>query len=192
MRDNFFLEKWYGFFINKQELFYNQLFNFMAYNQYLSIAAMVLLALVSLRFNGTLLQSRSNEIENKVYLTAFSLADDLIEEIKQKAFDEQTVEWRAIPADQLTPYNLFGQVDPGEFSVMDYDDIDDYNGYSKPVSLPHAENYTVSSTIQYVLESDQNSVSLSQTYFKRVTVNVTSPYLSHALNLQFVFTLHSK
>jgi len=164
----------------------------MGNNQYLSIGAIVLMALVSLRFNTTLLQNRTTEIENKVYLTAFSLADDLIEEIKQKAFDEETVEWRAITTNQLTPYNLFGPVDPGESSVYDFDDIDDYNGYSKAVSLPHAENYSVTSTVDYVTASNPDVTSLSQTFFKRVSVNVTSPYMSHAVKLSFVFTLHSK
>jgi hypothetical protein len=164
----------------------------MGNNQYLSIGAIVLMALVSLRFNTTLLQNRTTEIENKVYLTAFSLADDLIEEIKQKAFDEETVEWRAITTDQLTPYNLFGPVDPGESSVYNFDDIDDYNGYSKAVSLPHAENYSVTSTVDYVTASNPDVTSLSQTFFKRVSVNVTSPYMSHAVKLSFVFTLHSK
>jgi len=153
---------------------------------------MALLALISMRFNSTLLENRTTEIENKVYLTAFSLADDLIEEIKQKAFDEQTVEWRAIPVDQLTNIDAFGAVDPDESSVSDFDDIDDYHNYSRPISLPHVENYTVSSTVDYVSASDQDQVSNTQTYFKRVTVRVTSPYLSHPVRLAFVFTLHSK
>ena len=164
----------------------------MGNNQYLSIGAIVLLALVSLRFNTTLLQNRTTEIENKVYLTAFSLADDLIEEIKQKAFDEETVEWRAINTAQLTSYNSFGPVDLGESSVYDFDDIDDYHGYNKAVSLPHAENYSVTSTVEYVTASNPDVTSLSQTYFKRISVNVTSPYMSHAVKLSFVFTLHSK
>jgi len=164
----------------------------MGNNQYLSIGAIVLLALVSLRFNTTLLENRTTEIENKVYLTAFSLADDLIEEIKQKAFDEETVEWRAITTDQLTPYNAFGPVDAGESSVYNFDDIDDYHGYNKAVSLPHAENYSVTSTVEYVTASNPDVTSLSQTYFKRISVNVTSPYMSHAVKLSFVFTLHSK
>jgi len=164
----------------------------MGNNQYLSIGAIVLLALTSLRFNTTLLANRTTEIENKVYLTAFSLADDLIEEIKQKAFDEETVEWRAITTVQLTPYNEFGPVDPGESSVFDFDDIDDYNGYSKAVSLPHAENYSVISTVDYVTASNPDVISSSQTFFKRISVNVTSPYMSHSVKLSFVFTLHSK
>ncbi len=161
-------------------------------HSFLTIGAMALLALISMRFNATLLENRTTEIENKVYLTAFSLADDLIEEIKQKAFDEQTVEWKAIPVEQLTNIDAFGVDDPGEYSVSDFDDIDDYHNYSRPISLPHVEDYTVSSTIDYVSASDQDQVSNTQTYFKRVTVRVTSPYLSHPVRLAFVFTLHSK
>ena len=164
----------------------------MGNNQFLSIGAIALLALISLRFDTSVLETKQTEIENKVYLTAFSLADDLIEEIKQKAFDEQTVEWRAIETDELTPPNAFGPVDPGESSVNTFDDIDDYDGYQKVVSLPHVENYSVTSTIDYVSASDPDEASLVQTYFKRVTVRVTSPYLSHSVRLSFVFTLHSK
>ncbi|MDH3268830.1 MAG: hypothetical protein OEM46_08250 [Ignavibacteria bacterium] len=164
----------------------------MGNNQFLSIGAIALLALISLRFNTTLLENRTTEIENKVYLTAFSLADDLIEEIKQKAFDEETVEWKAIPADQLSPYSLFGPVDPGESNVNTFDDIDDYHGYQKAVSLPHVENYSVMSTVDYVSASDPDVTSSSQTYFKRISVKVTSPYISHPVRLSFIFTLHSK
>jgi len=164
----------------------------MGFNQFLSIGAMALLALVSLRFNSSVLETKTTEVENKVYLTAFSLADDLIEEIKQKAFDEQTVEWRAIPVEQLSPYSSFGPTDPGESSVDTFDDIDDYHGYQKAVSLPHVENYSVMSTVDYVSATDPDVTSSSQTYFKRITVRVNSPYLSHPVKLSFVFTLHSK
>jgi len=164
----------------------------MGFNQFLSIGAIALLALVSLRFNSTLLENRTTEVENKVYLTAFSLADDLIEEIKQKAFDEETVEWRAIPVEQLSPASSFGPVDPGESTVNTFDDIDDYHGYQKAVSLPHVENYSVMSTVDYVSATDPDVTSSSQSYFKRISVRVTSPYLSHPVKLSFVFTLHSK
>jgi hypothetical protein len=162
---------------------------------FLTIGAMALLALISLRFNATLLENRTTEIENKVYLTAFSLADDLIEEIKQKAFDEQTVEWRAIPEDELTPIANFAPEvrDAGETeNPSTWDDIDDYNGYVKQISTPHVENYSLMSSVDYVSATDQDEVSNVQTYFKRVTVRVGSPYLSHPVRLSFVFTLHSK
>lgn len=159
---------------------------------FLTIGSMALLALMSLRFNTTLLESRTLEVENKVYLTAFSLADDLIEEIKQKAFDEQTVDWRSINPEELSDADTFGPYDPGEYSVLDFDDIDDYHGYEKEVSAPHAENYIVTSTVHYVTAENQDVISSTQTFFKRVTVQVTSPYMSHPVYLSFVFTLHSK
>ena len=164
-------------------------------NSFLTIGAMALLALISLRFNTTVLQNRITEVENKVYLTAFSLADDLIEEIKQKAFDEQTIVFRSINPEELTLANNFAPEvrDAGENGFPStWDDIDDYNGYSKLISTPHVENYTVSSTVEYVSASNQDQVSTTQTFFKRITVRVTSPYLSHPVRLSFIFTLHSK
>ena len=157
---------------------------------FLSLGALMIFSLISLRFDSAVLQNTELEVENKVYLTAFSLADDLLEEIKQRAFDEQTVDFKAITTSALTAPQSLGK-ESGE-AWPNFDDIDDYNNYTKPVSLPHAENYTVISKIAYVLESDQNQTSTSQTYFKRVEIFVDSPYLRHQLKLQYVFTLHSK
>ena len=157
---------------------------------FLSLGALMIFSLISLRFDSAVLQNTEVEVENKVYLTAFSLADDLLEEIKQRAFDEQTVDFKAITTSALTPSTSLGK-ESGE-AWPNFNDIDDYNNYTKPVSLPHAENYTVTSKIDYVLESDQDQTSTSQTYFKRVEIFVDSPYLRHQLKLQYVFTLHSK
>jgi hypothetical protein len=135
------------------------------------------------------------EVENKVYLTAFSLADDVLEEIKQKAFDEQTVVFRSINPEELTSSNNFAPevLDAGETSdPITWDDIDDYNGYQKPVSLPHAEGFLVSCSVNYVQEDNFDQVSSTQTFFKRVNVSVSSDYLRAPLTLSFIFTLHSK
>ena len=72
------------------------------FQSYLAIGAMTILALLSLRFNTNVLQNHTTEIEDKVYLTAFSLADDLIEEIKEKAFDQKTIDFQAIALNQLS------------------------------------------------------------------------------------------
>lgn len=157
----------------------------------LAIGSIVLFSFVSYNFNSSVLQNLALEVENKVYLTAFSLADDMIEEIKQKAFDEETIVFRSINPDELTesPY-LRAETDETDVSM--YDDIDDYNGYQRPISLPHAENYTVKCKIDYVSASNPQQISLAQTFFKRVEVTVTSPYMRNAVKLSYVFTLHSK
>jgi hypothetical protein len=160
----------------------------------ITIGAIAIFSLISIRFNATVLENINVEVENKIYLTAFSLADDMIEEIKQKAFDEETVVFRSINTEELTPVNEFGAAqDPGETSdPLTFDDIDDYNGYSKNVSLPHAEGFTVTSQVEYVQSTNFQMTSLAQTFFKRVTVWVSSDYLSHPVKLSFIFTLHSK
>lgn len=162
-----------------------------SFQSMLAVGALAIFSLVSLRFNTSVLENMNVEVENKVYLTAFSLADDMIEEIKQKAFDEKTVDWKAISTSNLTPWGNFGP-DSGEVSSVLYDDIDDYDGYERPVSLPHAEGYVVKCGVSYVIESDPNSLSNFQTYYKKVDVTVTSKYLIHPVKLSFVFTLHSK
>jgi hypothetical protein len=157
----------------------------------LTIGAIALFSLISIRFNSSVLENMTVEVENKVYLTAFSLADDLIEEIKQKAFDDQTVIFRSINPEELTSPNGLGP-ESGENNVADYDDIDDYNGYEKEVSLPHAEGFNVNSQVYYVTENNFNQPSTVQTFFKRVDVSVSSDYLRAPITISFIFTLHSK
>jgi hypothetical protein len=155
---------------------------------FLAIGAMAILALVSLRFNTNVLENSTVEIENKVYLTAFSLADDLIEEIKQKAFDERTIDFQAINVTQLTPAGSLDK-ESGE-AWPNFDDVDDYKGYTKAVSLPHAEGYTVACDVKYV-DSNGNNLT-TQEFFKKVTVTVTSKYLKYPMFVSFIFSLHSK
>jgi len=154
----------------------------------LSIAAMLLLAFTSFNFNASVLETASFEIENKVALTAFSLADDLIEEIKQKAFDEKTIDFQAIAVNQLTAAELIGE-ESGEVWPI-FNDIDDYHNYSKPVSLPHAEGYLVTSKVNYV--NLEGSDLTTQSFFKKVTVTVSSEYLKRPIVISFIFSLHSK
>jgi len=161
----------------------------------LAIGAIAIFALVSVRFNSSVLQNLSVEVENKVYLTAFSLADDLIEEIKQKAFDQETVVFRSINPEELTkPGNFGGGKDPGEVAddPSTWNDIDDYHGFSKEIALPHAEGYEVTASITYVMEDDQNTVSNDPTFYKKIEVTVDSKYLSNPVKLSFIYTLHSK
>jgi len=156
-------------------------------NSFLSIGALILLALVNLQFNSSLLENQTIETENKIYLTAFSLADDLIEEIKQKAFDAATVDFPTNDRSDLTPYQNFGSANSETYP--NYNDIDDYQGFRRTVSLPHAENYVVSCEVWYVDESNPDQISSTQTFYKKVKVTVTSPYLKRPVSLSFIFTL---
>ena len=152
----------------------------------LSVGALLVFSLVSLNFNSNVLQNTTVEVENKVYLTAFSLADDLIEEVKQKAFDAATIDFPTTNPESLTPSDNLG---PGNFEdYPNFNDIDDFNGFSRGVSAPHAENYVVSCLVQYVDADNPDNVVSTQTFYKKVTVIVTSPYLRNSIKLSQIFT----
>ena len=153
---------------------------------FLAIGAISFLTLTSLSFNSALLQSTTVEVENKVYLTAFSLADDMIEEIKEKNYDEKTLVFPTTNRNNLTPALSLG---PESGEVYPYfDDIDDYNNYSKFITAPHAESYTVSCEVDYVMEDDSNVNSTNQTFHKRVNITVSSPFFRQNVVLSFIFT----
>jgi len=153
---------------------------------FLSLGAMMIFSLISLRFDSAVLQNVGVEVENKVYLTGFSLADDLLEEIKQRAFDANTVEFPITNPLGLTNYPL--GPDPGE-NYPDFNDIDDYNGYSRLINAPHAENYEVYSEIYYVEENSPEVKSSVRTFYKRADIKVSSRYLKNPVKLSFIFTL---
>jgi len=154
---------------------------------FLSLGAIILFSLISLRFNSAVLENSTIETENKVYLTAFSLGNDLIEEIKKKAFDVATVKFPTTDPSVLTsPYSLgpaYNEVYPN------YNDVDDFNRYSRTISAPHAENYNVSCAVYYVSETNPDYKVMKQTFYKKVDVTVTSPYMNKAIVLSFIFTL---
>jgi hypothetical protein len=152
----------------------------------LGLGALVILTLTTLSFNSSVLENSTTQIDNKVSLTAFSLADDMIEIIKQKSFDEATINFptglaNLTPADQLGP-------ESGE-TYSSFDDIDDFNGYEKTVSAPHAENYRIWCEVKYV-DGDNPDIEIStQSYYKKVIINVSSPYMKEDISLSFIFTL---
>jgi hypothetical protein len=74
----------------------------------LTIGSMVILSFASLNFNSSVLQSSTVDTENTVILTAFSLADDMLEIIKQKSFDAATVDFPTTNPNDLTPASGLG------------------------------------------------------------------------------------
>jgi hypothetical protein len=153
----------------------------------LSIGALLLFSLVSLNFNSSVLSNTTVEVENKVYLTAFSLADDLIEEIKQKAFDAATVDFPTTDPSTLTAASDLGH---GWWETYpDFNDIDDFNNFVQTVSAPHAEDYHINCTVTYVDGDNPDQVVTTQTFYKKATVSVSSPYLRHPIQLSQIFTL---
>jgi hypothetical protein len=156
----------------------------------LAIGAVWLFALVSINFNTSVVHNISIEVENKAYLDAFSLADDMIEEIKQKAFDEQVVDsFKTILVESLS---VIGSEEGNNRKL--FDDIDDYNNFVDTIGLPYVEKFLRTTEVSYADSANNFNSTSNKAYFKRVDVTVESleNYLTNPVTLSFIFTLHSK
>lgn len=153
----------------------------------ITLGAVVIFGFITLFFNSALLENSTAELENKVVLTAFSLADDLLEEMKSKSFDHTTTQFPTTNPASLTPPGALGP-ESGE-SYGTFNDVDDYNGYTKLVSAPHAEDYYLTCKVVYVRENDHDTESSTQTFYKKATVWVSSPFMRNQIYLSFIFTL---
>ena len=147
----------------------------------------MILAVITLNFNSAVIQTSSSDFENKVYLTAFSLAQNLLEEIKEKSFDRATVQFPTSNPASLTPVDSLGK-DPGEVYPY-FNDVDDFNNFRDTISAPYFESYYISCVVQYVNGNDPDETSSTQTFYKKATVTVSSSYARHSISLSAIYTL---
>ena len=154
----------------------------------LTIGAMMILALVALRFNSALVTSQSADLSNKVYLTAFSLADNIIEEAKVKNFDETTIHFPTTNPSTLSP--VLG-IDTTTEVYPNFNDVDDFNNFKDTITAPYFETYFIDCYVHYVSASNQDQISATQTFYKKLIVTVRSPYLTSpdSVTLSYIFTL---
>lgn len=153
----------------------------------LTIGGMILLALISMQFNSSVLRSSSADFDNKVYLTSFSIADNIIEEIKSKSFDQATVNYPTTNLASLTPAADLGP-EPGEV-YKDFNDVDDFNGFKDTTAAPYFEVYYISCSVEYVTASNPDVASGTQTFYKKATVTVSSPFLNNPISISSIYTL---
>lgn len=172
---------------------------------YMTLAAMVLLSVFILSSN-TLIQRNSQIVNESEYLiTAISLAQNLLDEAKTKAFDANTTDEKKNLLSNVKDVtgiltSVMGRESDEVFSYPDladtvthqifqstklFDDFDDYNGYTRIVDTKRAESFKVSSIVQYVDPEDPDVTQTSPSICKRITVIVNSPYLTTPVQLNY-------
>jgi len=177
-------------------------------NVILSIGALVIFGTFLTSSNRLMTANTMLAEQNEYYISAVSLAQSVIDEAKTKAFDERTVGNHVYTMDSLTMVSALGPdvsegfrntdtlstvapyspAAPGFYSNYVYNDIDDYNYYHRLVNTPRAEGYSVMVTVKYVNEADPDAVLAVQTFCKRMTVSVASPYMPYTVKLSYLFT----
>lgn len=173
----------------------------MGSNIYMALGAMVLLSVFILSSN-TMIQVNSRVVNESEYLiTAISIAQNVLDEAKTKAFDEKLVTGTVESESDLT--QIMGRESSEIFTYPDlpdsvtkqiynstvmYDDFDDYNGYTRTVNTKRADSFQVSSIVQYVDPENPDVTKSSPTFCKRITVIVNSPYLTTPVLLKYAVT----
>lgn len=145
--------------------------------------AVVLLAALVLNVNRSLLKSTDQTIEAEAIIAATSVAQQVIDLVSSKAFDEATIDTVIENVSDLTSPTYLGP--DGTETASTFDDIDDYNGFLGVISTPRMGNDTARVTVRYVNPASPGTTSNVRTRMKKIEVRVISPYLPDTLKMYY-------
>jgi hypothetical protein len=162
----------------------------------LTIGAMLLLSVLVLRVNRTLLYSGGTVSTSKLGIIAISLAQSRLEEIKSKAFDENSV---SASVSATTTFTLPAKLGPETGEVYpNFDDIDDYNGFTRTDTVQidpnvakigsNVEYFYESCSVVYVNSATPDVASNAQTWNKKIMVNVAHKQMTDTIKVSTVFS----
>ncbi|MFZ1279365.1 MAG: hypothetical protein WAR59_00915 [Ignavibacteriaceae bacterium] len=159
----------------------------------LAVGAMMLLSFLVLRFNSVHITSAQASYNAKFGIVATSLANSLIEEAKDKAFDELVLD----TTKTILSANDFSSIlnkETGEV-YPDFDDFDDYNNlfYLDSLSLKDPQTglptkFEIRSKVNYVTDVSPDVNSASRQYHKKITVAVYCSALVDTIRLSSIFS----
>lgn len=161
------------------------------------LGAIALLSLVSLSINTMIIGKTTTMLEAEAQLNAISIAQSMIDEVMVKSYDAATVSAKIYNASDFTAAGGLG-CSGSEASVVTqpdvypykspngYNDVDDYHRYRRTVFTPRMGNFDVVDTVVYVVETNPDTKSSTQTFFKKVIVTVRHPNMHTPLTMSDV------
>jgi hypothetical protein len=152
----------------------------------LALGAMILLSTTVLRVNSNFLMSDTVLDETKYNFLATSIATSIIQEAKNKSYDDATDSTSIVYTNFLTDPNSLGP-ESGEVHE-NFNDFDDYDGYSAADSSMPSAVFYFDCTVRYVEENNPDVTVNKKTWNKILTVTVTSPYMSDEITLSTIYS----
>jgi hypothetical protein len=158
----------------------------------MTVLAMGMLATVMLTVN-TNTGDNNQAIQMSEYrIMAASLATTTIERATSLPFDQNTVTSNVTGTTSLSA--TLGR-ETGEIDSLEntFNDFDDYKGFHKWVKgdsvFFRSADFRVWSDVDYVMiQGDSVITTVGQTYTKRITVYVTSPYMNDTLRYSTLYS----
>lgn len=152
----------------------------------LAIGAMILLSTLVLRVNNTFLSTKTVMNESKFGVLATSLATSLIEEASNRNFDHVTDGNPINNVNLLTKHTALKK-ESGEV-YPDFNDFDDFNGFTKTITNLPSADYSLSCKVEYVEPPNLDVAVAKRTWHKKISVTVTSESSKDTVRLSSVFS----
>jgi hypothetical protein len=172
------------------------------------IGALALLGILLLGANTSLLESTADQDNSEFGVTAISLANSLVDEALGKKFDRASLGGAIGSLSQLTSPDSLGPDGSEHYrGVQDFDDFDDFNNIflvyksNVPSDTAHTPGsnweqivpglrakYFVRAKVEYVQENNLDFATSSKTWYKRITVIVSSPSYDDSLAIPAVMS----
>jgi hypothetical protein len=147
--------------------------------------SMVIVSTMALNANRVIQVNNTTMIEGQLEGEVIAYAQDIIEESRALAFDEETTYNKAgnstVPVYIPSGFSNLGPDDTmsdPEGDRTQFDDFDDFNGLRETVEIRDVE-YDISVEVEYVKTSDYSTYTSSsnKTTLKRITVNIETDFL---------------
>ena len=152
----------------------------------LVVLTSVLFSLLILNINQTSLRNQEALQETEIVHTAISVAQRFIEEAKSKEYD--AVSASLDPGDMPDGFTtVYGLGHNNSEHYPNFSDVDDYHGFNQTVTV-RGMDFQVQISVVYVRDTNPEASYSNETFFKKMTVNVNSSYLSHGITLKQVIS----
>jgi len=141
----------------------------------LALGAAFLLSMTILITNRNTLLTEDVLYDSNFEISATSIGTSIIEDASKKKFDEVTDTMAITKTLPLTAPELLG-TEPGEDSNnrLEFDDFDDYNGYTVEDSTMPTAIFNYECTVEYIDEADPDIPINKKSFHKKLTIKVWS------------------
>ena len=137
----------------------------------LVLGAFTLLIFMTMSVNVAISNRVDDTYQAQSIIAATTLAQSMMNQVNQKAFDDSVVIRPIDTVSHLTPVLSLGK-DAGEV-YPNFDDIDDFNNYTRADTITNGI-FTTKVAVAYVNPANLGVASLARTFYKKITVTVTS------------------
>ncbi|MCB0746331.1 MAG: hypothetical protein H6613_15370 [Ignavibacteriales bacterium] len=143
----------------------------------ITLAALTLVSITILNHNRSSITTKESITYSKEFIVATSIGQSLLDEISNKSFDENIINGNTILS--AGNFSTLLKSETGE-AYPDFDDVDDYNLYSRAEDIPQMGSFNLTVSVNYVTDTFQKT--LSNTYNKNVTIKITNDALVNPYN----------